>query len=320
MRSSFARPTTSTRRWRSRRPLAACRGSISARPTSPAAPPTSPSQTSARRGASTPPSRRAASGSPTIAAPRGGRSSSTSRARASATSRCRSPIPSILYVGTGEANLFRASMPGVGVFKSSDGGRTFTHAGLADTHTIARILIHPTNPDIVYVAASGHAWTENEMRGVFKTTDGGRTWTKVLYKSPATGAIDLVMDPADPNTLYAATLAAHAAQVERPARRAWRQRERRLEINRRGPHVERTRTAGCRRHRREGESVSTPPPRTPRCSTRSSTTTRPGAPRARASVTRMAGRSWRRASRRQRSIAAMTAARRGGRSARATNT
>ena len=66
-------------------------------------------------------------------------------------------------------------MPGVGVFKSSDGGRTFSHAGLADTHTIARVLIHPTNPDIVYVAASGHAWTENEMRGVFKTTDGGQT-------------------------------------------------------------------------------------------------------------------------------------------------
>ena len=64
--------------------------------------------------------------------------------------------------------------------------------------------IHPTNPDIVYVAASGHEWTDNEMRGVFKTTDGGRTWKKVLYKSPRTGAIDLVMDPRDPNTLYAA--------------------------------------------------------------------------------------------------------------------
>jgi photosystem II stability/assembly factor-like uncharacterized protein len=112
--------------------------------------------------------------------------------------------PSILYVGTGEANLFRASMPGAGVFKSSDGGRTFTHAGLADTHTIARIVIHPANADVVYVAASGHAWTENDMRGVFKTTDGGRTWNKVLYSSPATGAIDLAMDPSDPNTLYAA--------------------------------------------------------------------------------------------------------------------
>jgi photosystem II stability/assembly factor-like uncharacterized protein len=113
--------------------------------------------------------------------------------------------PNLLWVGTGEANLFRASMPGVGVFKSTDGGRTFSHAGLTDTQTIARILIHPANPEIVYVAASGHAWTENEMRGVFKTTDGGRTWAKVLYKSAKTGAIDLVMDPASPDTLYAAT-------------------------------------------------------------------------------------------------------------------
>ena len=113
--------------------------------------------------------------------------------------------PDIVWVGTGEANLFRASMPGVGIFKSTDAGRTFTHAGLTDTQTIARIVIHPTNPDVVYVAASGHAWTENETRGVFMTSDGGRTWTKVFYKSPKTGAIDLVMDPGDPNTLYAAT-------------------------------------------------------------------------------------------------------------------
>ena len=112
--------------------------------------------------------------------------------------------PDIVWVGTGEANLFRASMPGVGIYKSTDAGRTFTHMGLTDTQTIGRIVVHPTNPDIVYVAASGHEWTDNEMRGVFKTTDGGKTWTKVLYKSPRTGAIDLVMDPADPNTLYAA--------------------------------------------------------------------------------------------------------------------
>jgi hypothetical protein len=77
--------------------------------------------------------------------------------------------------------------------------------GLTDTHTIARIVIHPSNPDVVYVAASGHEWTDNENRGVFRTTDGGRTWKKVLYRSPRTGAIDLVMDPADSNTLYAAT-------------------------------------------------------------------------------------------------------------------
>jgi photosystem II stability/assembly factor-like uncharacterized protein len=112
--------------------------------------------------------------------------------------------PDILWVGTGEANIFRASMAGVGLYKSTDAGKTFQHMGLSDTQTISRILVHPANPDIVYVAASGHEWTDNEMRGVFKTTDGGKTWTKILYRSPRTGAIDLVMHPKDPNTLYAA--------------------------------------------------------------------------------------------------------------------
>jgi len=112
--------------------------------------------------------------------------------------------PDLVWVGTGEGNIFRASMPGVGIFKSTDGGRTFVHSGLTDTQTIARVIVHPGNPEIVYVAASGHEWTDNENRGVFKTTDGGRNWKKVLYRSPRTGAIDLVMDPADPNTLYAA--------------------------------------------------------------------------------------------------------------------
>jgi photosystem II stability/assembly factor-like uncharacterized protein len=111
--------------------------------------------------------------------------------------------PDHLWVGTGEANLFRASMAGVGVYRSTNGGRTFTHMGLADTQTIGRILVHPKDPDIVYVAASGHEWTDNEMRGVFKTTDGGKTWDRVLYRSPRTGAVDLVMDPSDPETLYA---------------------------------------------------------------------------------------------------------------------
>ena len=112
--------------------------------------------------------------------------------------------PDILWIGTGESNLFRASMPGVGLYKSTDAGLTFQHVGLTDTQTVARIVVHPTNPDVVFVASGGHGWTDNETRGVFKTTDGGRTWTKVLYKSPHTGAIDLVMDPADPDTLYAA--------------------------------------------------------------------------------------------------------------------
>jgi photosystem II stability/assembly factor-like uncharacterized protein len=111
--------------------------------------------------------------------------------------------PDIVWAGTGEANIFRASMAGVGIYKSTDAGRTWQHMGLSDTQTIGRILVHPTNPDIVYVAASGHEWTDNEMRGVFKTTNGGRDWTKIHYKSPRTGANDLVMDPRDPNVLYA---------------------------------------------------------------------------------------------------------------------
>ena len=75
--------------------------------------------------------------------------------------------PDVVWVGTGEANIFRASMPGTGIYKSTDGGRAFVHMGLTDTQTIARIVIHPSNPDIVYVAASGHEWTDNENRGVF---------------------------------------------------------------------------------------------------------------------------------------------------------
>jgi len=113
--------------------------------------------------------------------------------------------PDIVWIGTGEANIFRSSMAGCGVYKSTDAGKTWKHMGLTGTHTIPRILIHPNDPDTVYVAASGHEWTNNPERGVYKTTDGGKTWKKILYINEQTGAIDLVMDPADPNTLYAAT-------------------------------------------------------------------------------------------------------------------
>src|SRR5688500_8456388 len=112
--------------------------------------------------------------------------------------------PETVWVGTGEANLFRASMTGVGIYKSENGGQTCTHMGLTDSQTIGRILVHPTDANTVYVAASGHEWTDNEMRGVFKTTDGGKTWRKVFYRSPRTGAWDLVMDPGNPDVLYAA--------------------------------------------------------------------------------------------------------------------
>jgi photosystem II stability/assembly factor-like uncharacterized protein len=111
----------------------------------------------------------------------------------------------IIWVGTGEANIFRSSQAGAGVFKSMDAGKTWTHMGLTDTNTIPRIVIHPKNPDIVYVAASGHEWTNNKERGVYKTTDGGKKWQKILFISDQTGAIDLMMDPSDPDTLYAST-------------------------------------------------------------------------------------------------------------------
>ncbi|MDQ3170446.1 MAG: hypothetical protein M3Q55_09950 [Acidobacteriota bacterium] len=111
--------------------------------------------------------------------------------------------PDIVWVGTGEANLFRASLAGVGIYKSADGGKTWQHMGLPETHTIARIIVHPTNADIVYVAATGHGWTDNAERGIFKTADGGRTWAKIFYKSERTGANDLVMDPGNPDVLYA---------------------------------------------------------------------------------------------------------------------
>ncbi len=113
--------------------------------------------------------------------------------------------PDIVWIGTGEANIFRSSQAGIGVYKSIDAGKTWQHMGLADTYTIPRIVIHPTNPDVVYVAASGHEWTTNAERGVYKTTDGGKSWQKVLFVDERTGAIDLAMDPHDPNTIYAAT-------------------------------------------------------------------------------------------------------------------
>ncbi len=112
--------------------------------------------------------------------------------------------PDILWVGTGESNIFRSSYTGVGVYKSTDNAKTFQHMGLTDTGTIGRIVIHPTDPNTVYVASAGQEWMENEMRGVYKTTDGGRTWMQSLRISAKTGANDLAMDPKDPNTLYAA--------------------------------------------------------------------------------------------------------------------
>ena len=112
--------------------------------------------------------------------------------------------PAIIYVGTGEASIRSDITYGAGVYKSTDGGVHWRMVGLADTRHIGKILVDPRNPDIVLVAALGHAYGPNTERGVFRTTDGGRSWTKVLSKNPDTGAIDLAADPEDPRVVYAA--------------------------------------------------------------------------------------------------------------------
>jgi photosystem II stability/assembly factor-like uncharacterized protein len=112
--------------------------------------------------------------------------------------------PDLIWVGTGEGNPRNSQTNGNGVYRSLDGGRTWIHMGLDNTRSIHRVIIHPTNSDIVYVGATGAAWGENPERGVYKTTDGGKTWEKILYVNEKTGSADLVMDPSNPNKLIAA--------------------------------------------------------------------------------------------------------------------
>ena len=112
--------------------------------------------------------------------------------------------PNLVWVGTGEPQNRQSSGWGNGVYKSIDGGNTWRHMGLEGSKHVGRILIHPRNPDVVYVAAVGDLWGPNEERGVFRTQDGGESWEKVLYMDEDTGAIDMAMDPRDPNTIFAA--------------------------------------------------------------------------------------------------------------------
>ena len=122
--------------------------------------------------------------------------------------------PNVIYVGTGEACIRGDISYGDGVYKSVDAGKTWTHLGLDDTRHIGRIAIDPTNPDIVLVAALGHAFGPNEERGIFRTTDGGRNWTKVLYKDDKSGGIDVVFDPRNPRIAF--------ASLWQVVRRPWR--------------------------------------------------------------------------------------------------
>ena len=110
-----------------------------------------------------------------------------------------------IWAGTGEANIFRSSNAGAGIYRSIDAGKNWEHLGLVNTNTISRILVHPQNSDIVYVAAGGNEWTDDDERGVYRTSDGGKSWEKILYVDEKTGAYDLVMHPTNPEIMYAST-------------------------------------------------------------------------------------------------------------------
>lgn len=113
--------------------------------------------------------------------------------------------PNVVYVGSGEPNNRQSSSFGAGVFKSTDAGQTWTNVGLKETQSIARVVVHPKDPNTVYVAAIGHLFGPNPERGLYKTTDGGKSWRNTKFIDPDTGFTDLVMDPGHPNVLYAAS-------------------------------------------------------------------------------------------------------------------
>src|SRR5207248_6619552 len=112
--------------------------------------------------------------------------------------------PNVLYAGMGETTIRGNVSHGDGVYKSTDAGKSWQQAGLAETRHIAKVRIHPQNPDLVYVAALGHAHGPNRERGIYRSKDGGRTWEQVLFRSERAGAIDLSLDPNNPRVLYAA--------------------------------------------------------------------------------------------------------------------
>ncbi len=113
-------------------------------------------------------------------------------------------VNSIIYVGTGENNSSRSSYSGFGMYKSKDNGKSWEHLGLDDSHHIGRIVLHPENPDIIWVASLGHLYSENSDRGVYKSIDAGKTWNKTLFVNNRTGAIDIIIDSSNPDILYSA--------------------------------------------------------------------------------------------------------------------
>jgi photosystem II stability/assembly factor-like uncharacterized protein len=113
--------------------------------------------------------------------------------------------PDVIWIGAGEGNNQRSSYAGNGVWRSSDGGKSFTHVGLSDSHHIGRIVVHPTDPETAWVAVLGHLYSPNDQRGLWKTTDGGATWELSLGRGPDVGIADVTVDPHDPDTLFAAS-------------------------------------------------------------------------------------------------------------------
>lgn len=122
--------------------------------------------------------------------------------------------PDIVFIGMGESCIRGNILPGDGVYKSADAGKTWTHSGFRNVDAISKVRIHPTNPDIVYVAAFGLYYGPSEERGVFKSTDGGTSWKRTLFKDPRTGAVDVVIDANNPNVLYAALWEAYRVEYQ----------------------------------------------------------------------------------------------------------
>ena len=122
--------------------------------------------------------------------------------------------PDVVFIGTGESCIRGNIQPGDGVYKSGDAGKTWTHVGFREAMNISKIRIHPTNPDVVFVAAFGQYGVPNEERGVFKTTDGGRTWRRVLFRDGRTGAVDLSIDANNPDVIYAALWEAYRVEYQ----------------------------------------------------------------------------------------------------------
>lgn len=110
--------------------------------------------------------------------------------------------PDIVYIGMGESAIRGNIMPGDGVYKSTDAGKRWTHVGFGDSHAISKIRVHPTNPEIVFVASFGKYSAPSEERGIFKSTDGGRSWRRVLFRNAQTGGIDIAIDWSNPNVIY----------------------------------------------------------------------------------------------------------------------